>query len=239
MKKNNIFQEACKEEHYNHEGFQLAHSGFNLNWFNEYKINPKVIIEFGSFDGGDGLRYKLAYPKCDVYSIEADPQLFGKTEQLKKYELKVFNYAICDINGEIDFHRCLFKEPYYCYQKGDVGGSGSILKPSEYNKEVVLHQFYEEWPIIVKAITVETFCIEQKINEIDLMHIDVEGAAMEVLSGFGCVRPKLLFIEIDGAEKFYESASRFDEVNFVLEKMEYELKFRSRVDCLYVKRKIG
>ena len=39
---------------------------------------PKTIIEFGSYDGGDGLKYKLDFPEADVISIEADPGCFSR-----------------------------------------------------------------------------------------------------------------------------------------------------------------
>lgn len=236
MDKNIKLQAACKEEYYIFEEQQLGHSGFNLNWIQEFIGTPKTIIEFGSFDGGDGLRYKLAYPNCDIYSIEADPQLYEKIKKFEKYGLKVFNYAICDKNGEIDFNRCRFKWFFDGYNIDDISGSGSILKQSQYNKEVIIHQYYETQPITVPASTIGTFCNNNNIKEIDLMHIDVEGALKEVLNGFDKIRPKVLFMELDGAIKYYEGASEFDIINYKLENMEYELIYRGIVDSLYVKK---
>lgn len=227
-----------KEYHYSHDGIPLASAGLNLVLLEEYIESPKVIMEFGSFDGGDGLRYKLSYPNCDVYSIEADSELFGKIKQLEKYGLKVFNYAICNRNMSVEFYRCRFVENYYCYQSGDVGGSGSLLLPTEYNKKVVCHQRYENTTIRTPGITIQQFCEEHNIYDIDLMHIDVEGATTEVLEGFGGIRPKTIFVEVDGAIKFWEGAPEFELINFVFDKMEYKLIARDSVNCFYVKKEI-
>ncbi|MDD5589095.1 MAG: FkbM family methyltransferase [Candidatus Nanoarchaeia archaeon] len=226
------------EYHYEHDGIKLASAGLNLDILNQYIKNPKVIIEFGSFDGGDGLRYKLAYPNCDIYSIESDPILFERIKKLEKYGLGVFNYAIYHKTGDIKFNRCRFKEPYYCYNKNDIGGSGSILEPSDYNKKIVTHQEYDEKAIMVPSITIQQFCLEHNINVIDLMHIDVEGATLEVLEGFGEIRPKVLFIEIEGAVKFWEGAPELKLVDFILNKMGYELKEKDEVNALYVKKEV-
>lgn len=227
------------EYHYTYDGVQLASAGLNLDLLNQYIKDPKVIIEFGSFDGGDGLRYKLIYPYCEVYSIEADPQLFERIKRLEKYGLHIFNYAIYNKNDIIKFHRCKFAERYYCYEPNDIGGSGSLLSPTEYNKKVITHQKYDALTINVHGITIESFCEQNNIHDIDLMHIDAEGATTEVLEGFGLIRPKVLFIEIDGAVKFWEGAPEFKLVDFILNKMGYELKNRDEVNCLYVKKEIN
>lgn len=221
------------EGHFYYEGYKLAHSAFHLDWIKQYNINPKIIIEFGSYDAGDAIRYKINYPNCDIFSIEADPIQYKKIKPLEKFDIKIFNYAIYNKTDKIEFNRCKYTYDYYCYKKGDIAGSGSIFTPSEYNRKELLQYDYNE-KIIIPTITIYDFCKKYDITNIDLMHIDVEGSTIEVLKGFDNIRPKMLFVEIDGAVPFYNNAPTFEKVNSLLMSMGYEIKYRTNVDSLYL-----
>ena len=86
---------------------KVYRSNFDLDWFQKHlKRNPETIIEFGSYDGGDGLFYKNNYPECNIYSIEACPKRFQIVKKLEhEYKINVFNYAVCDIDGHINFYQ--------------------------------------------------------------------------------------------------------------------------------------
>jgi len=56
--------------------FDLAHSTFNTDWMAQLNIDTQTILELGSFDGGDGLRFANAFPKARIISVEADPDRF-------------------------------------------------------------------------------------------------------------------------------------------------------------------
>jgi len=52
----------------------LWHSFLDINLVKTIcNNNVKTIIEFGSYDGGDGIKYKYNFPDAKVYSIEASP----------------------------------------------------------------------------------------------------------------------------------------------------------------------
>lgn len=53
-----------------------------------------------------------------------------------------------------------------------------------------------------RATTVEQFCADQDISQIDLLKCDAEGAEPEVLQGIGAMFPKIRIIALDtGAER--------------------------------------
>tara|TARA_R110000823_G_scaffold302413_3_gene423618 strand:- start:670 stop:1386 length:717 start_codon:yes stop_codon:yes gene_type:complete len=170
----------------------LWHSGLNIDFIKKACNNDiNNIVEFGSYDGGDGIRYKYHFPSANVYSIEASPFCYAKMKPLEEYGIKIFNYAISNKCGKALFHGtydenldnyapCGSLNKNYCSTPQPAGNVPLKIMP----------------PIEVPCVTLEAFCSEQKINFIDLLHIDVEGHAVEVISGFGNVRPKLIYIEV-------------------------------------------
>ncbi len=223
-----------EEYHFIFDGKEFCHSGFDLNWVKHYfNYDPKVFIEFGSYDGGESIRFLQEYPECHIYAIEADPELYNHIKQLERYGIKTFHYAICDINGEVDFLECKYTQVTNNYPIGHAGGSGTLMEPTEFNIKEIRHQKYEN-RIKVPAITIEKFCDEQNIKKVDIMHIDVEGATMQVLNGFGNIRPKMLFIEVDAALPFFKNCPTFDDVNYKLKQMNYELILRNQADSLFL-----
>ena len=78
------------------------------------------------------------------------------------------------------------------------------------------NNFIIEKPIKIQGITIEQFCKEQHIDNIDLIHIDVEGHAIQVLQGLGYIRPKIIYIEVrsDTHDHANEITSLLNEKNF-------------------------
>ena len=166
----------------------LLHSSFNAQWINECGIDPKVIFDIGSYDAGDSIRLKHKYPRSNVYSFEADPaRIISIQKYISKFEIEFIPVAVCENPGQTNF--------YQSFVDGDALGQGSILKHTSLYKEVYSHIIQENHPITVPSVSVSSFCNEKGINQVDVAHIDVEGAEGYVINGFGEIRPKLLFIE--------------------------------------------
>jgi hypothetical protein len=87
--------EDDKEFIYNDNKFYS--SNFNLNWFEELNIEPKVILDIGAYDFGDSIKYKIAFPNSQVYSFEADLERYEKTHKFAEIcGVKTFNKAYAD-----------------------------------------------------------------------------------------------------------------------------------------------
>jgi FkbM family methyltransferase len=218
------YHNQWKHVYYYKNRMYMRDEEFNLKWFELFlKEEPKVIFDFGSFDGGDSLYYKLFLPNCDIYSIEAVPELYEKQKHLEQYGIKIFNYAIYNKTGEIEFY------PFFNNEK-KCGASGSILKV----KESLSKNFGKK--IKVRAITIEDFCYIYNIENIDYMHIDVEGVTREVFEGIGNIRPKMLWIEIHNVISRYYGATTVKQLHEILiDKLKYELKFKGSSNSLYVR----
>ena len=81
---------------YEVDGVKMYKSDFNINWiFKHLGRTPNVIMEFGSYDGGDGVFYKKTFPDAEVYSIEACDERYKVIQKLDEiFGIHTFNYAI-------------------------------------------------------------------------------------------------------------------------------------------------
>lgn len=106
------------------KGHKFYKSDFNVEWIRKYlKELPKVILEFGSYDGGDGVFYKETFPSSEVFSIEACKERYDLIKPLESaFNIRAFNYAICEYDGFIDFYAV--KDPNVMDCKEQFGSSG-------------------------------------------------------------------------------------------------------------------
>ena len=51
---------------------KLSHSGFNVKWLVQLGIKPEVILELGSYDGGDARCFYKGFPNSHIITVEAD-----------------------------------------------------------------------------------------------------------------------------------------------------------------------
>jgi FkbM family methyltransferase len=175
--------------------------------------DPKVILEFGSYDGADGIKYKYHFPNAEVYSIEASYESYKKIKPLEKYGLHVFNYAISNENKKKLFY------PTYDEENNNIAPCGSIDKKYiSTNKGNGVPPLKILKGVETDCITIKTFCTLQNIPYIDLIHIDVEGHCIEVLEGFGDIRPKLIYIEVRN-----DTHDLSNEVYTILTNLKYTL----------------
>jgi FkbM family methyltransferase len=218
---------------YEYNGIKLYHSDIKIETLKNYLINPKIIFEFGSYDGGDGCFYKQNFPNSRVISIEASIERFNI---IKSYEkilgIEIFNYAISNINGFDKFYEVF--DPNVMDSNNNIGSSGSLNRKTEKYKNSFKH-LKELEPIEVQTIRIDTFCQNNNITEIDFMHIDVEGTEHKVLDGFGEIRPKIIWAETYLGKDYYgDNAYDSEELIKLFIEKGYEIIEKSGADTLFL-----
>lgn len=219
---------------YEVDGIKMYKSDFNISWIEKYlKRKPNVIIEFGSYDGGDGVFYKKSFPNSEVYSIEACNERFKIIQKLDdKFGVHTFNYAICEYNGFIDFYSV--KDPNVMDHVDKYGSSGSINKRTEKYKKQFTH-VKEQEPKKVPCIRLDTFCNNNNIEHVDFLHVDVEGAEHRVVQGFGDLRPSILWMETYLDKEYYgDNAYVTSDLHKTILDMGYIIAEKTTADTLYV-----
>jgi len=206
-------------------------SDFNLNWIKQI-IGDKeniTIFDIGAFDFQDSINFKKNFPKADVYAFEAFIFNFVKfNQQAIQNDVKTYNLAISDKNGETIFYNSID------YNGAEWTCSGSILKPS-LKEGVELHKGlnYNKEGIKVETIRLDDFCKSNQIQNIDVIHMDIQGAEYYAIKSLGALRPKIIFCETCEYES-YENSLTLNDLDNLLFEMNYEIKDRLRDDTLYV-----
>jgi FkbM family methyltransferase len=202
----------------------------------KYLSDVKTIFEFGSYDGGDAIRYKETYPNARVISFEGCPVRHAVIDSYKdQFSLECYHYAVSNIDGTIQFNQMQDPNEFSPNNPDKFGGSGSICKHTEQYKKDFDHLIILNEPVTVNSTRIDTFCKNNNIDSIDLMHIDVEGAEHLVINGFGEMRPKIVWAETHLDKRFYgETAYAPGEVDSLLSSMGYTFVYTDGYDRLYV-----
>ena len=209
----------------NGEFKQLVHSGFNTDWLVELGIKPRVIVDLGSFDGGDAYRFKKTFPSARVVTVEADPTRYKIVKDtLMGEDIETFNYAACAIDAEIDWYTSTID--------GEINAQGSIYQHSEAYKKKFPTVKQTSEPCKVLGRRFDTFAKEQEINQIDLLHMDIEGAEHNVLQTLGDARPKLIYLEWRAG--FFQGKACGPDSEALLKSMNYKLILKKTADRMYI-----
>ena len=180
--------------------------------------NP-VILEAGAFRGQDVLKAAKIWPNARIIAFEPDPYTFSllvenvANAQLTNVELH--NLAFNSYNGTALFNICLGpnnNEPAYSY--------ASSLLPLKKGMEV-----YCKGPQIeVPCVTLDTWCKDNLIQALDVLHLELEGAEYNVLKNAPRIlkNVKILYV------KTYIHPHRLGMTNYfslkeLLEKSEFVL----------------
>ena len=138
-----------------------------LETFKSEKTN--VIFDVGANIGDWSKIARELFPKTQIHSFELSPTTYNNLLN-KLYGLEIFvnNFGLGDLDATIDFK--------------DYGADSKV-------NTIILDAKYHDHkiqPKISKARIAkgDTYCLEKKIDFIDILKIDVEGAENLVLKGF-------------------------------------------------------
>jgi FkbM family methyltransferase len=163
-----------------------------------------VIFDIGACEGEDAIRYASLFVNGEVYAFEPRPDNLKKIadtfSKYKRSNVQVFPYALSDSNGTATFYLSSGQpEEAAEHPEWDFGNkSSSLLAPSE---EMSKHYSWLKFDsqIEVETHRLDAFCKEKKLDHIDFIHLDVQGAELLVLAGAGDLLSKLsaIWLEVE------------------------------------------
>ena len=165
----------------------------------EKNFQPTNFIEIGSRDGHDTNYIKHFWnlnPK-ECYIIEAHPTCYLNI--LHQYpDFHIFNIAASDKTGVVEFNAGVFG------REENVGVSSLLDR--------TLNPFISE-KVEIDAWRMDEIMLHLNVDHFDLIKIDVEGFALQVLKGFGekLNNIKTLQIELE-IKQVWEGQSYYDDV---------------------------
>ena len=209
----------------------LNYSRFNLDWMDELEIVPKIIFDVGCNNGGDSIRFKQRWGNVQVHAFEADPDIGNLIKYYMKNEGIIFsNVGVSDEDGEEIFYPAVVAS-----NRQVTCGAGTFIKSRVDESKINDHRIIFLDPIKIKTISLYTYCQENNIKEIDLLHTDAEGYELNIIKGLKNIRPKVIFAEQHNLILSKEQLNNFHV--YMLEN-EYQLECHDGVDVLYIDKKL-
>lgn len=197
---------------------------FNKNY-------PLIIFDIGACEGESSIQYSRLFPVSTIYAFEPLPSNIELIQKnFFKYGISNASYykkALSDSNGVAAFHVSSCNPEKTMATDWDFGNkSSSLLAPEKHLERFEFIHFDKQ--IEVETITLKTFCEQNKIQEIDFVHMDVQGAELMVLNGAKdfIFSIKAIWLEVSKAH-FYKGQPLENDVkhfmdsnNFILIKNE-------------------
>jgi FkbM family methyltransferase len=188
--------------------------------FFKYK-SPKFIFDIGACDGLDSIKYSWLFPNSKVYSFEPIDNNYNLIlKNLDKYSISniiVEKLALSDSDGEAEFYLSSGSPDNVENSDWDYGNkSSSLLKPG---KTIEIHPWLKfENKQLVKTKTLKNYMDENKIQTIDFIHMDVQGAELMVLNGAGnyLKNIKMIWLEVENIELYKNQPLKTDVESFLI-----------------------
>jgi FkbM family methyltransferase len=205
-------------------GERLYGSSFNPSWFAELRIDPEIIVDVGSYDGGDACRFRLAFPHARVVTVEADPDRATLVRSaLAGTGIEVVECAVVEEDRVVEFFPTTIE--------GKRSSQGSLFRFTAKSAKQLTHIHQEEEPIRLPGRSLQSLSAELGLRKISLLHMDIQGAEYGALVGLGPLRPKLIYLEV-GAH--YTGIKGPKDVDRKLTDMGYRLAADLINDRLYI-----
>lgn len=164
----------------------------------------KTIIECGSRDGDDTVALYEYYKPQKMFAFECNPEsIVNCRERLKKYpEITLVEKAVCNRSGKVKFYATDMERSI----DKNIGAS-SLL----YHRDNKVEFFQKE--IEVNAIRLDAFMAMNKIRQVDLLCLDIQGAEMLAFEGLGARFRDVRYIITEVSfERFYEGDCLFKDM---------------------------
>jgi len=155
---------------------KLASSDPKKNeWISQKKIlcnNAKVIFDVGANRGRTSLKYSTLFPNAKIHAFEPFPESYNTFINTHKNNtnIKLNKYALSNKIGEasLNINKSIDTNSLLKSKKINASSDKSCISISS---------------MIVKTNTIDNYCQQNNITEIDILKLDVQGFELNVLEG--------------------------------------------------------
>lgn len=213
---------------YNRDNYILTDSPLKKDLLKLFKKNDKLIIlDIGGCEGEESIRYSRIFPFSNIYTFEALPENQKLVaENIIKYNVKNIELVPMAVSDEEGFSQFYVSSGHPENQSKDLdwdfgNKSSSLLSPE--NNNIASWLIFDK-KINVPTITLDSFLRENKINELDFVHMDVQGAELKVLMGAkdAVKNIKAIWLEVADVELYKNQPLRVEVENY-MKKNEFQI----------------
>jgi FkbM family methyltransferase len=189
----------------------------NIYNFIESNINKNsIFFEIGSHFGSDTQKFSKITNK--LHCFEPDPRNIKIFKHLNS-NVQLNEFAISDKDGVSQFFLSsgnVYESMYgptenELINQNDWSASSSLISPKNHFKKTPWVKF--DNTIEVKTKRLDTYCIENDINNIDFLWMDVQGAELSVIKSMGAFKDKIHYIYTEYSnEELYENQGTKEQI---------------------------
>lgn len=178
--------------------------------------HPRVIFDVGGHIGQTVEKYRKLYPNATIHSFEPFKSSFDQLSLVCHPEANCHPHmlAFSDVAGTADY-----------YANASGGGTNSLFPPEDMEKRFD-HDDDSHYAGTVKTSvttdTIDSFCAEHGIDNIDILKMDIQGGELKALHGAERMllerKVDLLFLEVSFIHIYKGQALFHDIEGFLLER---------------------
>ena len=180
-----------------------------------------VIFDIGSCDGIDTIRYYNLFPHAAFHVFEPHPDNFEITKNnLSKFlntEYKLSKLGVSNEEKEMTFYLSSGQPPESDVNWDYGNKSSSLLEPCDVNKKYEWLKFKKQ--IKIQTLRLDNYLKSEKVDCIDYIHMDIQGAEMMALVGLGTdiSKVKSIFLEVSNLELYKDQSLKIQIEQFLTE----------------------
>ena len=173
----------------------------------------KTILERGTRDCTETAAFSRAFPNATIHAFECNPATLPECrKKVKKLKnVRLVEEAVSDKNGTIDFFPIDQEKTETTWKDGNPGASSLLQASGDYPAEK-----YVQKKISVKTTTLEDYFRSNKVQAVDLVWMDIQGAELMALQGAGhrlkdirTIHTEVEFMEIYKGQPLYRDIKRY------------------------------
>jgi FkbM family methyltransferase len=181
-----------------------------------------IILDIGACEGEDSMRYLRQFPTAKVLAFEPVPNNIQIIKQrITGSEKERFTLSPCAVggkDGERRLHLSSGRPPHVADDGWDYGNkSSSLLEPADLMSKI--HNWIKfESTIPVDVISLPTIFARYALEYVNLIHLDVQGAELEILEGAVSILSRVQCVWLEVADRaIYRGQPTAEDVRRFLE----------------------
>ena len=153
-----------------------------------------IALDVGSRDAIAALTMAKAFPNARVFAFECNLPAVELCRRNAAMEprVTVVDRAVSDVDGDVTFYAIDPVRTGTPHPDGNIGASSLFVANPAYP-----YERYVQNPITVSSITLGAWAKENRVREVDLMWLDLQGAELKALQGMGELLSHVKFIHTE------------------------------------------
>lgn len=160
-----------------------------------------TVVECGAKNCAETVAFHKLLPQAEIYAFECNPDTLPLCRITVRGidKIHLVERAVSDKCGSVTFFKIDPRRTRTTWSDGNPGASSLFLASGKYKVED-----YAQTPVTVTAVTLWDFITTAKLDKIDLLWMDIQGAELLALRGLGpaITRVKLIHLEVEFIEMY-------------------------------------